>query len=298
MQCCCFSSHYAFLEDCFEAHVLGVSMTHFGMDDLDSRSTMNKPPAVLKQLPVHIQLAWLKQQATTILELVCPSLENGGFPQLVCSLKRSLTSLKCIEDALRSCFTDGWYECTDCAAKYKMMNALRRHMESKHNNTFSSFMYRRASVDKIYKSDSLVQMLFLIYNLWDAYRLCDGDRIFISFKLVLLYIFTSTHTKYRLWIWRALAFEMALLTPMQSFEYRWNCSANINGGCMANIADDNLVEVIVRLLKESLKQQGSKLSFQSDRTASLTLLYTDKIKENLMKECKTREKKQWLHFSF
>jgi hypothetical protein len=113
----------------------------------------------------------------------------------------------------------------------------------------------------------------------------DGDRVFRDIKIAFLYFFSTGHVKYRLWLFRMLAYDMSLLTPRKAFEYRWNVSANVNGGIDANIPDDNLVELNVKLLKEHLRAQGPNVSYESAKTACLSMKYIDAVKCNLLSSC-------------
>ena len=66
-----------------------------------------------------------------------------------------------------------------------------------------------------------------------------------------------------------LAYEQAILTPKQAFEYKWNTTAYLNGIIKGNITD-NLVELCFQLSKKKkLKEQGSNFTFKSAQTAFL-----------------------------
>ena len=81
---------------------------------------------------------------------------------------------------------------------------------------------------------------------------------------LLSYNFFSTgQVKYRLWLWHMMAFEKAIWSSRKAFEYKWNTTCNVNGGAERNIPDDNLVELHVKMLKEQLACQGSRVSFES-----------------------------------
>ena len=81
-------------------------------------------------------------------------------------------------------------------------------------------------------------------------------------KFEMLCARVAGHTKYQLWLWRMLAYEQAILTPKQAFEYKWNTTANLNGMINGNIPNDNLVELCVQLVKKKkLKEQSSNFYF-------------------------------------
>jgi hypothetical protein len=115
--------------------------------------------------------------------------------------------------------------------------------------------------------------------------MCDGDRICRDLKLALLYFYPTGHSKYRLWVWRMLAYNTSVLSARKAFEYRWNMCVSTTGGLSSNIPDDNLVELHVKKLKELLRQQGSNVSYKSASTAAATVDFIDAVKENLMQQC-------------
>ena len=122
---------------------------------------------------------------------------------------------------------------------------------------------------------------------YDAYRYCDGNRVFLNAKLEFLIAAGCHHTKYRLWLWRMLAFEMAILSPKEAFEYKWNIAVNLQGGVGNNIPNDNCVEIQVHNIKKILQAQGANKSYQSAVLACKTVQVVDKIKERLMKSSHT-----------
>ena len=73
----------------------------------------------------------------------------------------------------------------------------------------------------------------------------------------MLKAWTLGHTKYRLWLWRMLVYEIAMLTPLESFEYKWNTCVNFQGGVRKNIPNDNAVELQDGTIKKHLQQEGS-----------------------------------------
>ncbi len=182
---------------------------------------------------------------------------------------------------------EGLYQCPACKKRYKTKTGLTRHVSTSHPIMESLGIDQngqRCSLS-LPERESLIHLLLLIRDLTDAYAMGDGDRIFLDLKLAFLYFFSTGHTKYRLWIWRMLAYDIAILTPRQSFEYRWNTCINVNGGLHGNIPDDNLVELNVKQLKELLRSQGSKVSYESARIACLTMKYMNYVKLNLSKSC-------------
>ena len=123
--------------------------------------------------------------------------------------------------------------------------------------------------------------MLLQRDLWDTYSYCDSDRVFINIKLAFLHFLTTEHNKYRQWLFRMLAYDIALLNPQKAFENRWNASVNLSGGVGNNFPDDNLVELYVRKLKDLLHAQGSNLTFQSAKVVFASMDYCCEIKDKL-----------------
>ena len=81
-----------------------------------------------------------------------------------------------------------------------------------------------------------------------------------------------------------LAYEQAILTPKQAFEFKRNTSAYLNGIIIGNISNDNLVELCVQLVKKKLKEQGSNLTFKSAQTAFLACQIQEELRENIRQQ--------------
>lgn len=81
-----------------------------------------------------------------------------------------------------------------------------------------------------------------------------------------------------------ISYIIALLSPRESFEYKWNISTNLVGGVDKNIPNDNCVELQVKTIKNQLKTQGANKSFNSARTITLTTQVLDDVKMSLLKE--------------
>jgi hypothetical protein len=114
--------------------------------------------------------------------------------------------------------------------------------------------------------------------------------VFIDTKLLLLHFFPSTHSKYRLWLWRMLANYHVTLSSRKAFEYKWNVSVNILGGVGNNIPDDNLVELHVRWLKELLKAQGANVTYDSAKLAFASIKYVKELKDCLLDATESRRR--------
>ncbi|XP_077869745.1 uncharacterized protein LOC144361809 [Saccoglossus kowalevskii] len=193
-------SHYAFIKDCLDAHILAATMEHFSPTNLDDNPTIN--------LPVHHMSSMTPQQR---------------------------------------------YDCTRKEA--------------------SRFIHE-------------VVCASLVRDTYDAYQHCDGNKIFRNAKFDILLDFEMGYTKYCLWLWRMLAYENAILSPRQAFEYKWNISSNLPGGSCQHIPNDTVVEIQVHNMKSLLRSQGANVTFQSAQLACESVQIVDDIRDNLVKQSK------------
>lgn len=111
---------------------------------------------------------------------------------------------------------------------------------------------------------SFMKNALLLRDTYDAFSMCDGERIVRNAKFEFLCADVRKHTKYKLWLWRFVAYIIALLSPKQAYEYMWNCASSTTGGGVGkNIPNDNLVELMVQLVKKKLREQGSNFTYAS-----------------------------------
>lgn len=192
---------------------------------------------------------------------------------------------------LQACYNaaDGVYEC-ECHKCYKTLGNFKRHLEKNHDWTFPKHERRATSSPKDGAAEaraSFMKCSLILRDTYDAYQMADGDRIFRNAKFEMLLAEAFHHTKYRLWLWRVLAYERALLTPRQAFEYKWNCCSNTSGGIGKNVPNDLLVEMNVKSIKQKLRSQGANVTYQSARVIALSSQIQNDVKENLVQQCDT-----------
>lgn len=130
----------------------------------------------------------------------------------------------------------------------------------------------------------------LLLDTYDAYRQGDGNRIFRNAKLEFLMCAASQHTKYKLNLWRMLAYDLAILSPREAYEYKWNSCVNLQGGRGQNIACDNMVELFVHAIKKRLRSQGANMTYESAQMACDTIQVHEELKKKIMEQTKTRSK--------
>jgi hypothetical protein len=179
------------------------------------------------------------------------------------------------------------YVCT-CDKKYKTKGHFKRHLQNEHNWTFNVTVDETPTASKqdhiaIWRS-SFMKLALLLRDTEDAYKMGDGNRIFMNAKFEIMCADVAQHTKYRLWLWRLLAYECALLSPREALEYKWNCTSNIHGGTAKNIPNDNLVEICVHVIKKKMREQGANLTYESAKKIASCVQMQEDIKHNIQNQ--------------
>lgn len=181
--------------------------------------------------------------------------------------------------------------CQPCNKKYKTLNGMKKHLQKEHGMADleepddSSSKFDHVAINHA----SFMKCALLLRDTNDAYKMGDGDRVLSNSKFQMLLSRAGNHTKYQLWLFRYMANCLCLLTPRMAYEYKWNCSANLQGGLGNNIPCDNLVELLVQTVKKAVYAQGANATFTSVRKAALAIQVQDEIKNNIQNEC---DKKQ------
>ena len=75
-----------------------------------------------------------------------------------------------------------------------------------------------------------MKVALLCRELHDAYKMGDGSRVFRDIKFLMLHFDRGHNIKYRLWMFRMLAYDLALLSEHERFIYRNNLAINMVGG--------------------------------------------------------------------
>ncbi|KAI8515092.1 hypothetical protein Bbelb_076830 [Branchiostoma belcheri] len=286
-------SHLAFVVDCVDAYTVAMACQHFGLSSIDGKPTANTPP-VLHGTDKSGKYLWLLQQAKTIRkQLLSPgdheqAMDIDHMTQQVAALDNRQQMLQTVQQE------DGKYKCPHCGKEYVREKNFTKHQEKVHSidlhvDTVPAEGQERKSEDTCSSSVSVIsafcRMGYLHRDTEDAYKMADGNRIFRNAKLEMLYACSLKHTKYTLWLWRMLAYEMALLNPSEAFDYKWNTCTNLQGGIGKNIPNDNAVELQVGEIKKRLHREGSNKTFQSAQTICKTTQIVNKVAENLRHVC-------------
>lgn len=124
-----------------------------------------------------------------------------------------------------------------CGKQYKTLGFLKRHLVNIHNWVFrdnedpTPDPSCEGKTDKVadYRA-SFMKNALLLRDTYDAFSMCDRERIVRNTKFEILCADVRKHTKYKLWLWRFVAYIIALLSPKQAFEYMWNCASSTTEG--------------------------------------------------------------------
>ncbi len=144
-------------------------------------------------------------------------------------LRNAMREMDRDEEAVRNMYDGTKYMCAVCGKEYLRHGWFRKRQFAPDSN-----------IDK--PLSTFMRMSLLLLDTTDAYHMGDGDRICGNAKFEWLYAGPANHIKYRLWLWRMLAYNMAVLSPREAYEYIWNTTININGGHGRNIPNDNMAE--------------------------------------------------------
>ena len=131
---------------------------------------------------------------------------------------------------------------------------------------------------------SFCLLALLLKDLYQSFRQGDGERIFRNARFELLFYHTARHYKYRLYVWRMLACEKAILSERDASEYKWNSVVNLKGGDGEYIPCENMLEINIDLLKRKLRAQGANMTVDTSKVAAQTLQVHQKLKEFLRQE--------------
>ena len=284
-----FRSHHQFVDDCLDAYIVAAACTHFGMEDRVSRPTRNLPSPVLSLRAAQDQYLWLRRQAQSMLKYLLVDHEESD--KTSCSMREQMSQLADFDRSIARMKTkDGTYKCNQipCNKVYKRVGNMKKHLKDTHkwdalqkNSAMQENIQVHVSGPLV--TSTFVKMAMLARDTYNAYRYCDGDRVFRNVKQIFLYSECLHHTKYKLWTWRMIAYENSLLSQREAFEYKWNIAVNLEGGSGQNIPNDNCVELQVAKIKKLVQAQGANKTFSSAQMACKISQTVTELKSHLMK---------------
>ena len=252
---------------------------HFGMEDEKQEPRTNKPPHILHFESNEAKIAWLHIQVHAIKRILLSEGGDTDIEEPVTAFDEQEGNIKRMKQL------DGSFKCGECNKRYASRGWILRHMRLQHEwPVVEQEAARREQPTAKAVHASFVKMAFIARDTWDAYRMGDGDRVLRNAKLEFLYAFGTWRSKYRLWLWRQTANDIALLTEREAYEHRWNVSVSLEGGIGKNIPCDDLCELQVRRIKKALATQGPNKSFESARFLCHTSQVIDELLLNLQRQ--------------
>lgn len=241
-----------------------MAFQHFGLVDFASKPTSNAPPILHQLRDEKARYLWLIEQAKSIRRKLMSPEDDVDLEDVAHAATTFDQRDRQLQDML---LDNGRYKCTHCDRTYVTKGGVVRHLKKVHGVDLDLDTVRATTTEEATSARAIVasfsRMAFLYRDTSDSYRMADGDRIFRNAKLEMLYAYSLKHTKYRLWLWRMLSYELAILSPCEAFDYKWNTCTNLQGGIGRNIPNDNAVELQVGEIKKRLQREGSNKSFES-----------------------------------
>jgi len=256
-----------------DAYIIAAFLDMMQMEDVDSKS---KHMPVFSLLTDDQKCQWLN----TVSDKLINTLHILDVEEATTKLRHELCALDGDDKQIQAMKMDDTYKCALCTKTYTSESWLRKHLQRTHH-----WQFHIVSTD-VSECNALQIFLFmslLFRDTCDAYRLGDGDRILLNAHFEWLFDSALRHSKYKIWLWRMIAYCISILGVNKSFEYKWNMCVNLKGGTANNIPNDNCVELQVRNIKAHLNAQGANKSFDSARIICLTTQVVDSVKENLIR---------------
>jgi hypothetical protein len=138
--------------------------------------------------------------------------------------------------------TEGKFKCNFCNRAYTTPGWVKNHLKTKHSVDIALVSpqtnEKASNYDGKYNyASSFMKKAMLFRDTRDCFKMGDGNILFRNLKFLLLHFDVGKHTKYRLWSYRLLAYDLGLLSVSEQFIYRNNISVNMIGGtrnCIAN----------------------------------------------------------------
>lgn len=179
-----FRPHHQFLEDVLDAVIVAAAMAHFGLTSTEAEPTKNKPHVLLPSESAACQLQWLMHEASMIRQLLLA----GSQPE-VDDVRTGIEDLDTLDSIINEMNTENGYRCDACGKTYKRRGTFVKHLKSKHPDMLPEDTpmpdVQNTSVklsNAHYVTSSLVKMCLILRDTYDAYRMCDGNRVMRNAK--------------------------------------------------------------------------------------------------------------------
>lgn len=266
-----FRSHMNFVVDAMSGYVVAAFMSLHSMNDMD-----DKPGSfpLFSLMNENQKTDWLYDQADLVMDVL--GVKDTAY---IDELNENIKQLDIDCNKLCEMKSATGFQCALCDKHYVTEGHFRNHLKKKHQWQFHESTLTKRSDSVV---SSFIRMALLLVDSCDAYRMGDGERCLRNAKFEWMYAGALGHTKYKLWLWRYIAYIVAILSPKESFEYKWNICQNLMGGVDQNIPNDNCVELQIKKIKSQLNTQGSNKSFNSAKVVTMSTQVIDNMKQKLM----------------
>ena len=199
-------------DDVLDGHITAAACHYFGISDTSSTPVNHNVPYLLEHYSKENQTDWLDGVANDILDIYVFE-QSRAVPDIYEDTDYMESQL----GSLQTRSPDNMFCYPKCQRKYKQLHWLKRYMRDKHGVTINLNSPQRSEksseYDRVFKvASSFLKVGLLFRDTDNAYKMGDGDRLIRNAKYELLHFNQGHHIKYRLWMWRMLAYYKSLLS--------------------------------------------------------------------------------------
>ena len=161
-----------------------------------------------------------------------------------------------------------------------------RHESSKHGISLENIPYEKFT-DGVYHYHSarLQCGLMVQWNMMDAVKEGDGDKVVRCYKLMLLFNYKFGHTKYAFALLLFFANIYALLPEKEAYLLIYNRFVNRKGTKGGNIALDLHMEHLNLDVKKLLSAMGGKITEAAAQRCARSMTVMNAVMDSIYNEC-------------
>ncbi|XP_063042925.1 uncharacterized protein LOC134437362 [Engraulis encrasicolus] len=236
------------------ALLLTAAMEHFGLKDIEEIPELFVPEDIASG-STDTRRTWLHAKSA---EVVDKYILLGDVVEAMTGLgEADVTSTQATQYPCRA---------PGCQQVYTYPKYRDNHELKKHNLHVSPETLPGTSLNKDHKQEHTLARLsfsFLLWDMLDAVKEGDGERLMRLYKVALLFYKAHAHSHYAYSTLLLTLQVNACLTPRMSHSVTWNRFWSTRGGNGGNIPLDLHLEHLNNFLKSFLKGQGPNLSEES-----------------------------------
>ncbi|XP_063076085.1 uncharacterized protein LOC134466120 [Engraulis encrasicolus] len=233
------------------ALLLTAAMEHFGLKDIEEIPESFVPEDIASG-STDTRRTWLHAKSA---EVVDKYILLGDAVEAMTGLgEADVTSTQATQYPCRA---------PGCQQVYTYPKSRDNHELKKHNLHVSPETLPGTSLNKDHKQEHTLARLsfsFLLWDMLDAVKEGDGERLMRLYKVALLFYKAHAHSHYAYSTLLLTLQVNACLTPRMSHSVTWNRFWSTRGGNGGNIPLDLHLEHLNNFLKSFLKGQGPNLS--------------------------------------